>query len=85
MFTAEIGLFSYKIAYVDGAFTAKSKQPDGVEFENGAIIEAELAFISAQKKSEYMPTAGMIEYYTAKEMGIDIEAPEMENDPNVIY
>lgn len=85
MFTAEIGLFAYNIAYVDGAFTAKSKQPDGVEFESGAIIEAELSFIAAQKKAEYMPTAGMIEYYTAKEMGIDIEVPEMENDPNVIY
>lgn len=85
MFVAEIGLFSYEIAYVDGAFTAKSQQPDGVEFEDGAVVEAELAFMTAQGKAEYMPSAEMIEYFTAQEMGVEMEAPEMESEPGVIY
>lgn len=85
MFVAEIGLFSYEIAYVDGAFTAKSQQPDGVEFEDGAVVEAELAFMAAQSDAEYMPSAEMIEYYTAQKMGIELDAPQMESEPGVIY
>jgi hypothetical protein len=85
MFAVQIGLFSYEISYVDGLFAAKSQQPDGIEFEDGAVDLANLSFMAAQKKSQYMPSAGMIEYYTAQEMGVQMEFPEMESKPNVIY
>jgi hypothetical protein len=85
MFVVEVGIGTYKVAYVDGAFTAKSKQPDGKPFEDGVIALAEMAFFEAQKKTEYMPSVGMIEFYTAQEMGIKMEQPELDSEAGVIY
>lgn len=85
MFVVEVGINTYEVAYADGAFTAKSKQPDGKLFEDGVIALAEMAVFEAQKKTEYMPSVGMIEFYTAKEMGIEMEQPELDSEAGVIY
>jgi exopolysaccharide biosynthesis predicted pyruvyltransferase EpsI len=85
MFIVEVGINAYEVAYADGTFTAKSQQPDGKPFEDGVIALAEMAYFEAQKNAEYMPSVEMIEFYTAQEMGIEMEQPEMESEPDFIY
>lgn len=85
MFVVEVGVSTYEVAYADGTFTAKSQQPYGKPFEDGVIALAEIAFFEAQKKAEYMPSVEMIEYYTAQEMGVDMEQPELDSEAGVIY
>ena len=85
MFIVDVGVNTYEVAYADGTFTAKSQQPDGKPFEDGVIALAEMAYFEAQKNVEYMPSVGMIEFYTAQEMGIEMEQPEMESELGFIY
>jgi len=85
MFIVEVGINTYEVAYADGTFIAKSQQPDGKPFEDGVVALAEIAYFEAQKKAEYMPSVGMIEFYTAQEMGIEMEPPEMDSEVGVIY
>ena len=85
MFVVDVGVSTYEVAYADGTFTAKSKQPDGKPFEDGVIALAEMAFFEAQKKAEYMPSVGMVEFYTAQEMGIEMDEPQLDSEAGVIY
>lgn len=85
MFVAEIGVGTYEISYAEGAFSAKSKEPEGRGFEDGVAALAQIAFMDVQSAAEYMPTVGMIEYYTALKMGVEVEQPSMESEEGVIY
>lgn len=85
MFVVEVGVNIYEVAYADGTFTAKSQQPDGEPFEDGIVALAEMAFFEAQKKAEYMPSVEMIEFYTAQEMGVTMQPPELDSETGVIY
>ena len=85
MFIVEVGVSTYEVAYADGTFTSKSQQPGGKPFEDGVIALAEMAYFEAQKNAEYMPSVGMIEFYTAQEMGIEMDQPEMDSEAGVIY
>jgi hypothetical protein len=85
MFVFEIGICAYNMSYDNGVFVAKSQRFDGDAFEDGAVALAEIAYFQAQKKAEYMPTAEMIEFYTAREMGVEIEPPGMDSELGFIY
>lgn len=85
MFVFNMGISAYDIAYINGEFVAKSQRFDGAPFEDGAVALAEIAYFQAQKKAQYMPTAGMIEFYTAREMGVEIDPPDMDSEAGFIY
>lgn len=85
MFVADVGVGTYEITYADGSFVAKSQSPEGRGFEDGVAALAQIAFMDAQSAAEYMPTVGMIEYYTALQMGVEVEPPLMESEEGVIY
>lgn len=85
MFVVEVGVSTYEVAYAEGTFTANSQQLDGEPFEGGVVALAEMAFFEAQKKAEYMPSVEMIEFYTAQEMGVTMEPPELDSETGAIY
>lgn len=85
MFSVEIGLHTYQIAYADNQFSAKAENADGYEDTDAAVALAEIAFAAVKGRGEYAPSGGMIEFYTAQEMGVEIEQPELESEPGFIY
>ena len=85
MFIFKLGPYSYEISLIDGEFVVKSKQAKGRDSEDGIKAIANSAYFAAQKKSKYMPSAGMIEYCTAQEMGVVIEPSGLEAEEGLIY
>lgn len=85
MFRIEVGLHTYQVSYVDNEFVAKAENSDGNEDTEAVAALADIAFAAVKARGEYAPFAEMIEFYTAQEMGIEIDPPEMESEPGVIY
>jgi len=85
MFIFKLGLYSYAISLIDGEFVVKCEQDKGRNSEDGIKATAESAYFAAQKQSRYMPSAGMIEYYTAQEMGVSIEPSGLKAEEGLIY
>jgi hypothetical protein len=85
MFRVEVGLHTYRVSYSDNQFVAKAEKPDGDEDVEAVIALAEIAYTAVKSRGEYAPSGDMIEFYTAEEMGVEMEQPEMESEPGVIY
>lgn len=85
MFIFELIPTAYAISFIDGEFVVKSQKADDDDAEDAVKAIAESAYFAAQKKSYYMPSVGMIEYYTAKEMGVAIEPSGLEAEEGLIY
>jgi hypothetical protein len=76
---------TYAVSFTDGEFVVECQQEDGRDTESGVKAIAESAYFAAQKTGHYMPTAGMIEYFTAQEMGVEVDQPEMDWSGDVDY
>lgn len=76
---------SYTVAWIDGGFEVLADQPAGEKYEAGIKAEVELAYAAELAQARYMPTAGMIEYFTAQRLKIKMPIPEMESEEGVIY
>lgn len=85
MFTVDVGLNTYQVSYADGGFTAKAKNADGNEDTDAVVALAEIAFAAVKARAEYAPSGAMIEFYTAQEMGVEVEPPQLENEPGFTY
>jgi hypothetical protein len=85
MFLVEVGLNTYEVSYADNQFAVKAVFPDGNDDADAIVALAEISFLAVKARGEYAPTAGMIEYYTAQEMGVEMETPDMDSELDVVY
>ena len=85
MFVFEIAGNSYEIEWGENGFNVKCQQSSGRIFEKNILDLADNAYSKAQDNAEYMPSSGMIEFYTAAIMGVDIEPSGLEAEEGVIY
>lgn len=85
MFVVEVAQHSFEISWQDGEFIAKCQQEDGRKYERVMVGAAQSAHNAALGRGQYMPNAGMIEYFTAQEMGVKVDQPEMDWSGDVDY
>jgi len=83
MFIFSLGMHSFKIKWQNPSFSVRCEQDTGRGFEDGVRALAEIAYDKVT--GQYMPTASMIEYYTALEMGATAETPQMDWSGDVDY
>ena len=83
MFIFVEGQHSFEVQREGQTFQVRCQQETGRQFEAGVQALADIAYDKVTGK--YMPSAEMIEYYTALQMGVKIEPPEMDWSGDVDY
>lgn len=84
-FTITDGDLSYTATWVGAGFDVQADQTEGRRFLRGVTAGVELAYMAELAQATYMPTSEMIEFCTARRLGIELDPPEMGGEPGVIY
>ena len=85
MFIMQMGDMSFRVECVDGGFVVTNEPPDGVIYTNGPLSVVENAYHEELSHGAYMPGPPMMEFCTARRLGIELPQPQLESKPDRIY
>ncbi len=85
MFIMQMGDMSFRVECVDGGFVVTNEPPDGVIYTNGPLSVVEVAYQQELASGTYMPGPPMVEFHTARRLGIALPQPQLESKPDRIY
>ena len=85
MFIMQMGDMAFRVECVDGGFTVTNEPPDGKFYAFGPLSVVEVAYAQELASGTYMPGPSMMEFHTARRLGIALPQPELESEPDRIY
>lgn len=85
MFIMQMGDMAFRVECVDGGFVVTNEPPDGTIYTSGPLSVVEVAYAQELASGTYMPGPSMVEFHTARRLGIALPQPEMESEPDRIY